>query len=82
VGCVTHVERAVWVESRKFSIADAKSYPRVMQIAFGRRLFNTTHPMVCLGKNMRPSNLDMQCLNNSFYLDGEAIVEEGRIVQP
>lgn len=83
IGWGTHVEGAVWVGSREFTVADAESYPGIMQIAFGRNVFDTTHPMVGLaGQNVTPSHLDLQCLNTNFYLDGAPVVKEGQIVHP
>ena len=83
IGWGTQLEGGVWVGSREFTVADAESYPGIMQIAFGRNVLDTTHPMVGLGgQNVAPSHLDLECLSTSFYLDGELMVKEGQIVRP
>jgi 2,5-dihydroxypyridine 5,6-dioxygenase len=83
IGWGTHLEGAVWVGNREFTVADAESYPGNMQLALGRNVFNTTNPMTGLGgKNRTPSHLDLQCLNTSFYIDDEIVVKDGQLVNP
>ncbi|MGA2767009.1 MAG: hypothetical protein ABSF24_01660 [Candidatus Bathyarchaeia archaeon] len=83
IGWGTHVEGAVWLESPFFSVADAESYPGVMQIAFGSNFFDTLARHSGIGgKNRAPSHCDVDLLNHDFYLDDELIVKEGKIVHP
>ena len=82
IGWGTHYE-AVWTDSPLFSVADAESYPGLMQIAFGSNFFDTPAEYCGMGgKNRAPSHCDCDLLNHDFYLDGELIVKKGKIVHP
>ena len=83
IGWGTH-HNGVWFGTAGFNLADSESYRGNMQIAFGKNIFNTIHPNVGLGgKNTTTEgHIDLDCLNHSFYLDGEQIVNEGKIVDP
>jgi len=73
VGWGTH-PKAVWRDSPGFCVADAESYPGVVQIAFG---FNTSPPLG--GSREAKAHLDIDLMDQSFYLDGEPMVERGKI---
>ena len=74
IGWGTH-PNAVWRDSPLFCVADAESYPGVIQIAFG---FNT-NPLLA-GSRESKAHLDIDLMDKTFYLDGEPIVERGKIV--
>jgi 2,5-dihydroxypyridine 5,6-dioxygenase len=83
IGWGTNVESAVWTDSQFFCVSDAESYPGVMQIAFGSNYFDTPALLSGLGgKRRTAAHMDIDLLNHNFYLDGELICEEGKIVYP
>lgn len=57
-----------WLETG--GIMDAESYYGNMQIAFGNNL-------ALGGKNYTPAHIDIDCRNNSFYVDNRLIVDNG-----
>jgi 2,5-dihydroxypyridine 5,6-dioxygenase len=71
VGWGTHKEGAVWTDSLYFCVADAESYPGVMQIGVG-----ATSDRPSLG------HCDIECRHCNIYLDNELIVKDGEIVNP
>jgi 2,5-dihydroxypyridine 5,6-dioxygenase len=82
IGWGTHYA-SVWTDSPLFTVADAESYPGLMQIAFGSSFFNTPAELCGFGgKNRSISHCDCDLLNHDFYLDGELIVKKGDIVHP
>ncbi len=56
---------------------DAESFLGCMQIAFGSNFFRNLG-----GANVTKCHIDIECLNTSFYIDDELIVDRGKIVDP
>ena len=86
VGWGTH-DKAVWIDSGQFSIADAASYyghhGSVMQIAFGRNFYDSPVKNSGLGGTRRvPFHCDISLLKHDIYLDDEPMIRNGEIVHP
>lgn len=71
IGWGTHIEGAVWTDNVYFTVADAESYPGVMQVAVGSGSYRESI-----------SHCDIECLSCDFYLDDELIVKKGVIIHP
>lgn len=75
--------KAVWRESRLFCVADAESYPGVMQIAFGSNFFDAPVEDCGVGGTRHAaSHIDIDCLGMDYYCDDVLVVEKGNIVHP
>jgi 2,5-dihydroxypyridine 5,6-dioxygenase len=83
IGWGTNIETAVWTESGLFCVADAESYAGMMLIAFGSNFFDSPAKLCGMGgKRKTASHHDIGLLHHDFYLDGELVCKEGKIVHP
>lgn len=72
---------AVWTGSPRFSPVDGESYRGSILIAFGSNDMNLPAEYSGVGGTRHcRSHLDVPLLTHSFVLDGEKVVDEGRIV--
>jgi 2,5-dihydroxypyridine 5,6-dioxygenase len=69
-GANWHRPALKWLETG--GLMDAESYYGNMQIAFGNNISPTLG-----GKNYSPAHIDIECRNNSFYVDERLIVDRG-----
>ncbi len=83
IGWGTH-DRALWQGGWRFSHADWESYYGCIMLHFGVNIFDTPCRFSGLGGANRPPDIHWggSLLNCTFTLDGERIVENGKIIDP
>ena len=71
--------KGVWRDSPHFCVADAESYPGIIQIAFGYNTMYTSAPYSGFGGTRKSSaHLDIDLMGQDFYLDGQPMVVKGK----